>query len=290
MAALSEKEKKPLKELVIPTSYNLFDLSEKSIEVAIAYEGEVPVGLIAAYLYPSLSRGMVVSCFVKQGFRGQGIGLKLMQKLVDKLQEEKIRLCLISYNDWEESAHVFAKILQKTGWHEPKTAILHFYFDPKTFHPDWFESDTLWLPKDVTLFPWKEITKDEEETIKRWLKQNPQLNMFTPFGHKEPVDLVTSLGLRKNGEIMGWLVNHYKEPNIHRYTSLFVHPEIRGLGPGASLLKASIKQHVTKEPHLEGMGLLSEQQAPLYWKKFIDKRLMPFSTRQERVMSSWWGF
>jgi hypothetical protein len=103
---------------------------------------------------------------------------------------------------------------------------------------------------------------------------------------QKPIEHLNSLGLRYHDELAGWMITHREEAQVIRYSGLYVHPEIRGLGPALYLLKEAIHRHVEREPETLGLMEINQRFAPRNWLHFVEKRLKPFAVKIENVMTS----
>lgn len=275
--------------LVYPATFDFFDPDTKQLadQIAlVAFADETPVGMIICFAYSTVDIALISSYFVRPDFRKKGIGTQLMQSMLARLRDNKLRFAEIKYNAWEETAPALEKILQLARWDPPQILKKRYYFEYSTFHPTWLYAPTPALPAGYTIFPWQELTKEEELMIQRWINNNPQLTLYSPFDKTHPVEKLNSLGLRYNNELIGWLVTHRSEPDIIRYSVLFTLPEIRGSGIPICLLKESIRRHAAKAPEALGLMEINMEQSLPYWLRFVEKRLKPTACKIENTLIS----
>ncbi len=245
--------------------------------VFAAFEKDLPVGWITTYIYPAIKEGLLTSLEVAPGHQGKGIGLKLMQHLIDHLKGLEFRLLNFQFLDCPK----LESILKKTGW-EPSTLLTRRYFlHHTTFTPDWFLSPSQKLPPGFALFLWKNARPQELELAKTWLKNNLEMDQYSPFDPAHPFDPATSLGLTYKGKLAGWMINHRLNPKLLRYTAFYVVPDVRGIGPSVLMLKDSIKRHLADNLEMEGMMEINFKYSPPQWIRFIEKRLAPYARRTE---------
>lgn len=260
-----------------PDLQKILPKDKKDALVFAAFDSNVPVGSITTYVYPAIKQALLTSLEVLPGHQRQGIGLKLVQHLVDHLKNLEFRLLNFQFMECPK----LEKILKKTGW-EPSTLLMRRYFlEHKTFTPDWYFSSEPTLPKDFSLFLWKFARPKDIEIAKTWERQNPQMSQYSPFDDKHRFDPATSLGLRYKGKLVGWMVNHRLNPKLLRYSAFFVLPEIRGIGPAVCLLKESIRLHLADTLDMEGMMEINYKLSPPRWLRFIENRLAPYAFRHE---------
>lgn len=253
-----------------------------------AFNGEEPVGLICSFAYPFIREAFIASFFVIPSYRHQSVGSQLMIKLLDHLKGMDIKLFQINYSDKTPETPYLEKILQKTGWATPPKVILRrFFLDKYSFHPDWFFSPFPTLPQDCSLFTWKDASKEEIEQAKAWESGNPLLSLYSPFKTKYPISDFNSLGLRHKDQLAGWMIVQRPDPGHLLYSGLFIVPELRGLGPSICLLKEAIRRHINQEIDTVGVVEINKDISPLYWNRFIEKRLAPYSSQIETILSAY---
>lgn len=271
---LRQVELTPLYEpLIYPKTYPLFE-DEKVLAIG-AFIDEQAVGLITCFAYSHAKEALLASFYVDLPYRNQSIGTKLMNHLLATLKEREIKLLYFHYSTPNPTLE---RILNKSGWKEPRLLTRRYFLDQYSFHPDWYFSPYPLLPSEFSLFPWSEAKPEEEELAKRLEQHNLQT---TIVDSKFPIDTLTSLGLRRKDQLAGWIVNHRLEPKLLRYSAFYLLPEIRGVGPGIYLLKESIRQHLKNEIDLVGMMEINFKFASPSWIRFIKNRLAPYAFKIE---------
>lgn len=274
--------------LIYPKTYDLFEANDREKALSfVAFVDDEPIGLIACFAYTHAKEALLSSFFVLLKFQNQGIGTHLMGHLLSTLKEQGVHLLYFNY---PAPAPNLESILATTGWKNPGLLTRRYFYDQYSFHPDWFFSPFPLLPDEYTLFHWSDVEPEELEMAKRWEQSNPQLSLYSFNDSKFPLDSLTSLGLRKNGKLAGWMINHRLEPKLLRYSSFYLLPEIRGLGPGIYLLKESIRLHFKNEIDLVGMMEINFKHSQNSWIRFIQKRLAPFAYKTEDVKYAYYSF
>jgi GNAT superfamily N-acetyltransferase len=86
---------------------------------------------------------------------------------------------------------------------------------------------------------------------------------------------MNSLGLRHQGEAIGWIVTHRVAPDTIRYSSLFVDAKYQKLGRGISLLSQSIQRQIASEIENYTFSVAWENQPMI---KFLERHLRPYLT------------
>lgn len=204
-----------------------------------AFIAEEMVGLILVELLPQSAE--VISFFVAPPFRDRGIGSQLLihlEKALIKLNCPQIDL---KYRVSELTTSALEPILQQQGWQSPKT---DFLITKATIEA---LSQAPWvykypLPKQFTVFPWVELTKADKESI---LKRKAYPDVLSPFSDDPRLEPLNSLGLRYQGEVIGWTINHRIDPDTIRYSVMFVEEKFQRMGRGFSLLTEAVKRQIS---------------------------------------------
>lgn len=179
-------------------------------------------------------------------------------------------------------------LILSQGWKAPSLSHIRLYFDPSTFSPPWLHR-TYPVPRSCKQFFWKDLKKEERIQLEHLIEQRAIPFQISPFNKEKQIDWNTSLGMRNDQEVVGWIVNLRPNDKIVEFRSFFVFADYFTLGHAIRLLSESIhklQEKPTKTAVLEAyMGLADSR-----WLKFIKKRLMPFSTKIERYWEAWKKF
>lgn len=269
-------------DLYDPSFQEFLPKDKENALVFAAFEKDQPVGWIITYVYSGIKEALLTSLIVDPGHQNKGIGSKLMLHLIEHLKALGLRILNFQYS---ECPHL-EKMLKQTGFEPSVLLMRRYFFDQSSFLnesslPDWYFSPLPKLPQDFSLFLWSEALPKEIETAKDWVRANPQINQYSPFDDQYPFDPITSLGLRYKGELAGWMINHRLKPKLLRYTGFYVIPEVRGIGPAVCMLKESIRRHIEDDVDTVGMMEINFKLSPSRWIQFIEKRLVPFTSRKE---------
>jgi len=250
-----------------------------------AFEEEKPVGLIFGYAYPLIEQGFIRSIFVAPEHRRQGIGKRLLSALTECFQAHNIQLLEWKFNSWEKEIEPFKALLKRAGWSQPSIFVERYLFASETFSPSWFEAADPVLPKQYKIFLWKYLNPKSAEKIRRLVQPNSVLADLSPFDDIYPLETLNSLGLRRGKEVVGWMITHRISEDTIRYSALYIHPELRGIGPAIALLKESIRRHI-KSKVKYGLTEINLKRTPKYWIQFVKKRLAPSAIRIDYVLLS----
>lgn len=180
------------------------------------------------------------SFFVVPAERNKGIGTQLLALLEDSLKEQQKKFIYTRYrNDWSCLEQI-EKLLLSNAWEIPQLfriiASGEISAFPKVKWP------VLDLNSKTYVFPWNEITSEDEKTIDQWIAGNKIPKAFDPRQHGEKIESGISTGMRMEEKLVGWnLVYRLKEDTLE-YNNLFVEESYRKSGLAFHLLKSSCEK------------------------------------------------
>jgi hypothetical protein len=101
------------------------------------------------------------------------------------------------------------------------------------------------IPSSYSIFPWLEITQEERQAIQQQQETQPWIpEDLIPFQYEKHLEPITSLGLRYQGQVVGWMINHRLSPDTIRYTCSFVRKDLQKMGRIISLYAEAAKLQV----------------------------------------------
>ncbi len=211
---------------------------------------------------------------VKKAFRNLGVGAELLKKFeTDSADLDLLELTVIEN---EESHGAILRVAKKNGWSDPKISSYCY----RTTIEKFFES-VPWAGKhreyryQQYLFPWKELTSAERNQLKD--EEGPdswrdEPDPASPLAFGRDFEPNTSLGVRIDGEIVGWMINGLYGADTVLYGSYFVRRPYRNAGMAISLLLEALKrQRKTEIPNCVWFAQNSNPEA----KRLYDKILAP---------------
>jgi len=215
----------------------------------------------------------IYSLFVEKTFRRQGLASLLLSTLNQYAKNNHIKKLSLSYVINRPESHLIESFLQAHQWSKPIPEMFLCHVEGikvvEMLKSDWM--NRYQLPDKFKLFPWSEITPKEFSA----LIENPfYIPEYTP--EFENFETLNSLGLRYQGEIIGWMLTKAYKPNVILYHNLFIKKEYQKLGRAIPLLAASIKKQCQYNPHLQG-GIWQTKAHNKPMIRFIKRCLAPFS-------------
>ncbi|HEX2916147.1 MAG TPA: SDR family NAD(P)-dependent oxidoreductase [Chloroflexia bacterium] len=216
-------------------------LSPEQLESATVAIGasvlDIPVGLVLASLDPARQTVKVISIFVGSHQRKRGIGKALLEKLEKVTREKGYTRAELNYLENLPACQALENLLGKCGWSKPALTGLTFEMTPgkdETGKPK-ADLSSLTLPEGCTLFKWADLTEIDKAQILELVSTDSRYKgIKTPrFEDFEPLN---SLGLRYQGQIVGWQLTSRLRPDTIAYDGLFVRSDIRNQAGGNSLM------------------------------------------------------
>lgn len=211
------------------------------------YQGQV-VGAAVAEVQLGNTSAELLSLLVVKEHRGRGVAKTLLSAMERSLAEAGCKKLEIQYRtDWTSLA-VIEHLLEGRDWETPQDKTVVFKIDIQDLAgAPWLEqSETFEFPPGFTIFPWVELTLGERNEIMKRQEAQPWFPPeVTPFQEEDILEPLTSLGLRYEGQVVGWMITHRTGPDIIQYTSLFVSPELLRKGLARALMAESMKLQIT---------------------------------------------
>ena len=240
-----------------------------------------PTGLALAGLPPtdSIRDPELLSIYVGQSARQKGIGSALLERLEDELAQRGYTGVTTSYMCGKPSIPYVERMLKSAGWAKPatRTFAIRFTRDEARNVP-WFGKYS--LGQGYEIFPWAEVTEAERRELRRsheetgWISED-----LLPWKFDAEFEPLTSLGLRLDGRVVGWVINHVIAPDTVRMACVFVRRDLQRLGKILPVLSESLDLlqqtpyiwvSATTRVHYPGMiGFFKRWCGP--WATFLDE-------------------
>ncbi|WP_017718806.1 GNAT family N-acetyltransferase [Kamptonema formosum] len=227
------------------------------------------VGFVFADILAESQTAEIISLFVAPEFRHQGIGTALQGILEKGLAKNGCRQVSVSYPKTEITDQSLEPMLRKLNWEPPQIKYLlgQTTTDKISLAP-WLHKYP--LPAGFTVFTWSEVTAEERQQI---LQGGGYPESLSPFGNAPRIEPLNSLGLRYNGEIVGWMICHRVAPDTIRYSVLYVRERFQKLGRGISLMAEAIKRQIASPVAYYKCAVSAENPQML---QFLNRRLKPY--------------
>ena len=205
-------------------------------------DGE-PAGLLVAQQTAAApGAAELLSVFVATPFRGRGIATRLVECLEQSARRRGIGEVTGSYMTGKPSIAAVERVFAKREFTPPKLRMIVLKFTPEeAARTDWYRKAR--MPDGATIFSWKDLTDRDRDELKQsqadraWI--HPELE---PWRCDERFDEVSSVGMRKGGEIVGWVINHRPSPGLVTFTTSFMRRDLARRGAIFPLYVASIER------------------------------------------------
>lgn len=284
--SLSKQEREQIKPFLANCPYILQESKVSKILLITAVEQKAIAGVILCFYYPVIQAAMIAHLFVKPEARQKKIATRLIEVALDELKKKGITRLELRYATPTPDQGSIEALLKKFSFSKSIPLLKRYFFDPHRFNPVWLHSPPP-LSKDEELLLWDARTPKDEEQAKIWVRENPLADLNSPFDPHFPYEPKTSFALKKNSELIGWVITQKLDEAKLRYSGLFVDSSVRGSGAGVALLAAAIREHVQLYPFLIGIAEVHETQTPLSWRKFVNRWLAPFSIENNIINYSY---
>lgn len=205
--------------------------------------GTRPVGLVLAeHGAGGQSSVEVFSIFIAADHRGQGLATRLVQGLEDDVRRRGATSLVAVYMTGKPAIPIVERIFEKCGFASPVRRTVVVRFTPEeaaTTH--WYQRAK--LPAGATVFPWSELTEEERVELKRSQEESPWIHPdLEPWKCDQRFDVVSSVGMRKDGKVVGWVINHPIATNMICFTTSFMRRDLARRGAIFPLYVASLER------------------------------------------------
>ena len=214
--------------------------------LALAAYDPDPIGLLVARPLPDADGVELLSVFVRKARRRQGVASALLRALDEVAARRGGGGLCARFEDGRPYRVAVRALLRRHGFAEPtaharvgRSTLQHPDLDRPEVLPRWFTRPR--LPKRAEVFDWSALTPAEVEAARA---QGGFPAPLDPAGAAEPLEPRTSVGLRRDGRVLGWMITHRIAPELIRYTALHVEEELAALGFGASLWAVAFARHL----------------------------------------------
>jgi len=188
--------------------------------------------------------------YVLPSKRQRGFGDALLEA-VEQWARARHRRALLMTRPIEPASAALQTLLERRGWSIDGARLLVATLSASSMaRSRWCER---WTRKPVDIFAWSDLTAAERHSLEESL---PPDDPLSPFRHELGSHAQTSLAMRRNGEVVGWLLTHPAGPKTVQYSLLGVRPDLRGHGGGFALAAACARQQILLDGE-DALGVLA---------------------------------
>ncbi len=175
--------------------------------------------------------------------------------------------------------------LIQNGWKGPRIFQEKYLFDGFTFSPPWLNRSYK-LAAGVKIIEWKMVTENQKKVLNHFLKQQRFPDYISPFKEEFSIEMLNSLALEKEKEIVGWMITHRIKDDTIRYTSLYVENAVNHKQTWIKLLSDSIK--LQKNSPIQWANFeVNTHISNSSWNSFVKKHLAPYSDKIHYEFQMW---
>ncbi len=217
------------KNLVFPFFMKKLEKSiiKGSMSAITCWYHSIPVGMLIIEVKANRIAELH-SIVVGKKFQNKGIAENML-KLLDKIMRQfKFNYIDIVYFNNLNSRKTLEKLLQKDNWQKPMPTTMNIKIESKSaWEMDWLQKAYNHKDDEITIFDWKDLTKNDITEIKNILENGKCPRYLTPFQIQEQLNLKISKGVRINGKIAGWCIIHNISQDTAQCSALYVEPQYR---------------------------------------------------------------
>ncbi len=230
--------------LTFPSYQPLLQIMNGSIVAMGAAIDDEPIGLALAEIQPD-QVAKILSIYVKPAYRQKGVGTALLTELERTLNQQGCTTALIVYVAGKPATPALEKLLHTCDWSLPEPRMLICRCDRRMRSAAWIDQAS--LPKTFTIFPWTELTAAERQTLQQQQEESPWMpESLVPFHYEQSMEPLNSVGLRYQGEVVGWVITQRFKPDTICYSCSFVRPDFQQRGRIIPLYAEAIKRHYSR--------------------------------------------
>lgn len=225
-------------QLIIPRDVfeDMNDSPGESIIIGAHFNGE-PIGIVIAKIQSSQFYANLHYIHVRSKFRRFGIGNNLLKELEQNLLEKDCKK-IYSWYLYHEYSRDLEAFFYSCGFNTLTTDMLYYQtcITRNDNNAPLFRRSE--LPPDFSIFLWSDLTDAERKIIQEgenfWYPDN-----LSPLINE--VEYKTSIGLRFQGEVVGWMITKITPFQTLEYATLFIQERFQKLGVGITLIVKAIE-------------------------------------------------
>jgi len=232
-----------------------------------------PIGLVVVERQPGIRVYNIISLFVEEEFRRLGLGSTLLKQVESSLQAEHCSTLKMIYYAGKAITPVLESFLHHTGWSPPSLEGKVYKADTRISGAPWLKK--IGLPNTMSSFYWRDLCVEERKRLIE-LEDKLYLPFLSPFKKDLTLEASNSLGLKVEGETVGWCITYRIAEDTILYDSVFVKPEYQLSGCSFILLGQSIALQLEQQiPY----AMFAVNESSPYMRKIVDRWLAPYTVQ-----------
>jgi ribosomal protein S18 acetylase RimI-like enzyme len=243
--------------------------------IAIGAPGPAgPVGLALAELPPGGGAAELLSVYVRPDQRRRGLGMALLRHLEEELHGRRCPAIHGTYMTSLPAAAAVEGLLAKGGWAPSarRMLFLHARVEDGLAGP-WVKAYRLRDGDEI--FPWAGLTAAERGAILRQQAESPWYpESLSPFQEEGMVDAATSVGIRRRGEVVAWMITHRLAPDLVRYTANWARADLQRRGYSVLVMAEAFRRQVRASIPRCVLGVRADNIAML---RLVARKMVPYA-------------
>ena len=217
----------------------LFGDPARRLALGLTHADE-PAGLGLVELDPD-GAARLRSLYVAEALRGRGHAAALLEALeAAALAAERAEITAV-WMAGQPSTAAVERVLAKRGWEPPAPRMHVLRSNLESIDRARWMTRARLAPAFET-FLWKDLTAAERAAVERRQATHPVPREVYPFNVSPAIEPHTSLGVRHQGEVVGWVVNHRYDQKTVRFTCSYLRDELQGRGRLVAVYAESINR------------------------------------------------
>jgi len=207
------------------------------------YHEDVPIGLALARPLAIPGRAELLSLFVVPDHRHRGLGGALLTRLEALLVRKGFSMMTAVYTGGKPTTPFLTQLLARNGWLAPLRRMMVFKADLAAFGQAPFLTRGE-LDDSFALLRWDDLDPAEREALHNapWVPED-----LAPWHHlHETHEPDTSLALRHDGQVVGWVITHHLDHGLLRFSTGYMRPDLQRRGRLFPLYLESGKRALAK--------------------------------------------
>lgn len=232
----------------------------------IAETSGVFAGLASVEYLPGSYLARVAAVVVDPSLRRRGIGTALLSACEQMVAAAGARQIEAWYDAQTGDVEVVHGLFRKARWEAPLPGMLMVQATRRVLEAPWAKVKAT---AGDEVFAWSTASAQELEALRGETWFPPALGPFL----NEPYEPINSLGLRREGRVIGWMLTHRMGPMTVRYSRLFVHPDHRIHARGIHLIVEAVRRQDQAGLPFGTFGVRSDN---LSMRRFVERRMTPW--------------
>ncbi|MFN8058376.1 MAG: GNAT family N-acetyltransferase [Vicinamibacterales bacterium] len=211
----------------------------------VAIHGDAIVGLAFGEVPgPAGGEPELLSLLVAAPHRRSGVATALVAALEADVAARGFSHLTAVYSTGKPDIETIERIFRVRGWTEPavRSITVRFSIDEALSTP-WFGRASFRNP-DYQIVSWSDVGTEEKAALMQEQREQGWIPAgLEPWRHDQlGFDTLSSVGLRFQGRLAGWVINHRVSRDTMRFTCSWMRTDLRGLARIVPLYTESLKR------------------------------------------------